>query len=52
MKQKSQIQMGIAQYKNAAMPLKTRGINTTHQLFKMRCINFLAHCKKEFPNLG
>ena len=32
-KQKCQIQMGIAQYKNAATPMRTRDINTTHQHF-------------------
>ena len=37
-KQKCQIQMGIAQYKNAATPLRIRGINTTHQHFQMRYI--------------
>ena len=36
MKQKCQLQMGIAQYENAATPLKTRGIDTTH--FQMRYI--------------
>ena len=36
MKQKCLIQMGIAQYKNAATPLRSRGINTTHQHFQMR----------------
>ena len=30
MKQKCQLQMGIALYKNAATPLKIKGINTTH----------------------
>ena len=29
-------QMGVGQYKNAASPLRTRGINTTHQHFQMR----------------
>ena len=38
MKQKSQLQMGIAQFKNPATPLRTRGINTTHQHFQMRYI--------------
>ena len=35
MKQKCQLQMGIAQYKNTATPLRTKGINTTHQHFKL-----------------
>ena len=30
MKQKCQVQMGIAQYENAAITLKIKGINTTH----------------------
>ena len=30
MKQNCQLQTGIAHYKNAATPLRTRGINTTH----------------------
>ena len=30
--------MGIVQYKNAATPLITRGINTTHQHFQMRYV--------------
>ena len=38
MKQKYQVQMVIAQYKNAATPLITRGINTTHQHFQMRYV--------------
>ena len=29
MKQKCQLQMGIAQYKNVATPLRTRGLKTT-----------------------
>ena len=41
MKQKCQLQMGIAQYKNAATPLRTRGINTTHQHFQMRYITLI-----------
>ena len=36
MKQKCQLQMGIVQYKNAATPLRTPCINTTHQHFKVR----------------
>ena len=36
MKQKCQIQMGIAQYKNVATPFSTRSINTTNQYFQMR----------------
>ena len=35
MKQKCQIQMGVAQYKIVATPLSTRGINTIHQHFQM-----------------
>ena len=38
MKQKCQIQMGTAQYKNVAIPLSTWGINTTHQQFQMRYV--------------
>ena len=38
MKQKCLIQMGEAQYKNAATPLRTRGINNTHQHFQMEYI--------------
>ena len=34
--------MGIAQYKNAATPLRTRGINTTHQNFQMRYIGIFV----------
>ena len=30
MKQTLQLQMGIAQYRNVATPLSTRGIDTTH----------------------
>ena len=41
MKQKCQFQIGIAQYKNAATPLRTRGINTTHQHFQMRYITLI-----------
>ena len=41
MKQKCQIQMGIAQYKNAATPLRTKAINTTHQHFQMRYITLI-----------
>ena len=41
MKQKCQIQMGVGQYKNAATPLRTRGINTTHQHFQMRYITLI-----------
>ena len=33
MKQKCQIQMGVAQYKNVATQLSSKGINTTHQHF-------------------
>ena len=39
MEQKSQIQMGIGQYKDAAMPLKTRG---TPALSNKVCNFFLA----------
>ena len=35
MKQKWQIQIGIAQYKNVATPLSILGINTTRQHFQM-----------------
>ena len=38
MKQKCQVQMGIAQYKNVATPLRTTGINTTHQHFQMKYV--------------
>ena len=38
MKQKYQIQIGVAQCKITAMPLSTRGINTTRQHFQMRYI--------------
>ena len=41
MKQKCQIQMGIAQYKNIATPLTTRGSNTTHQHFQMRYVTLI-----------
>ena len=33
--------MGMTQYKNAATPLRTRGINTTHQYFQMRYISLI-----------
>ena len=36
MKQKCQVQMAIAQYKNAAKPFITRGNYTTNQHFQMR----------------
>ena len=36
MKQKCQIQMGIAQYKNTATTLKIKDMNTTHQHYQMR----------------
>ena len=39
-KQKCQIQIDVGQYENAATPLRTRGINTTHQPFQMRYITF------------
>ena len=35
MKQKWQIQMAVAQYKNAPTPLRTKGNNTTHKHFEM-----------------
>ena len=38
MKQKCQLQMGIAQYKNTATPLRTRVINTTLQHFQMKYV--------------
>ena len=38
MKQKCQLQTGIVKYENAATPLSTSGINTTHQHFQMRYI--------------
>ena len=41
MKQKRQIQMGVEQYKNAAIPLRTRGIDTTLQNFQMRYITLI-----------
>ena len=42
MKQKCQLQNGIAQYVNAATPLRTRAINTTHQHSQMRYITFFS----------
>ena len=41
MKQMRHIQMCVGQYKNAATPLRTRGINTTHQYFQMRYITLI-----------
>ena len=41
MKQKFQIQIGIAQYRNTATPLATIGIDTTQQHFQMRYVTFL-----------
>ena len=38
MKQKCQVQMVVAQYKDAAKPLITKGIDTTHQHFQMRYV--------------
>ena len=38
MKQKFQLQMGIARYRNAATSLSTKGIITTHLDFQMRCL--------------
>ena len=34
MQQKCQLQMDIAQYENAATPLRIKGIHTTHQYFQ------------------
>ena len=39
MKQKFQIQMGIARYRNMSTQLSTRRINTTHQNFQMRYVS-------------
>ena len=43
--------MGVAQHKNAAMQLKTIGINTTHQHFHMRYITltYLKGLKSNQP---
>ena len=41
MKQKCQIHMGVGEFKNAAIPLRTRGINSTHQHFQMRYITLI-----------
>ena len=38
-------QMGVGQYENAATPLKTRGIITTHQYFQMRYNMILIYLK-------
>ena len=38
MKQKCQLQIGVAQYKNVAMQLSSKGINTTHQHFQRRYV--------------
>ena len=38
MKLKKKMGIGITQYKDAATPLTTRGIGTTHQHFQMRYI--------------
>ena len=38
MKQKGQLQMGVAQYKNAAKQLKTGGSDTIYQEFQMRYV--------------
>ena len=38
MKQKFQLQMGIARYRNVTTPLSTKVINTTYQHFQMRYI--------------
>ena len=35
MKQEYYFYMGIVQYKDAAKPLKTQGINTTHHHFQI-----------------
>ena len=45
MKQKCQIQMGTEQYKHAATPLRTRGINTTHQHSQMKYITLILWLK-------
>ena len=42
MKQKCQLQMSVAQYENAATPLRIREINTTHQHFQMRYITLFS----------
>ena len=42
MKQKCQLQMGIAQCKNADTPLKPKRINNKYQHFQIRYIFFLA----------
>ena len=34
MKQKCQLQIGVAQYEKATMPISTRGINSTCQQFQ------------------
>ena len=41
MNQKDQLQIGVAQYENAATVLSTSVINTTHQHFQMRYITFI-----------
>ena len=41
MKQKCKLQIGVAQYENAASLLSTSGINTKHQHFQMRYITLL-----------
>ena len=38
MKQNCQLQVCVTQNKNAATPLSTSGINTTHQQFQMKYI--------------
>ena len=50
MKQKCQSWIGIEQYKNAATPLMTKDINTTHQHFQMwyssvpnKCVGWNKH---------
>ena len=42
MKQKCQLQVGVAQYKNVPILLSSKSINTTHQHFQMRCITFFS----------
>ena len=39
---KVQLRIGIAQYKNAATPLTTRGINTTQQYFQVKYVTFFT----------
>ena len=49
MKQKCQVQMAIAQYKNEENPMITGGIYTTHQHFQMRYVTlFLLKALKSY----